>query len=104
MCVCVLACQNCLFPCNRVVYLSVVSCLILISKFKQLNLAEKTRSKFRTRPSGVRRGSVREGPMHRSRNIYHSVLIKISSCAFFLDSTGNVIGKGPSGPFPQCLL
>ena len=31
MCVCVLAGQNCLFPCNRVVYLSVVSCLILIS-------------------------------------------------------------------------
>ena len=66
------------------------------SKFKQLNLAEKACSKFRTRSSGVRRGSVREGPMHRSRNIFHSgnifhsVLIKISRCAFFLDSTGNV--------------
>ena len=59
-------------------------------KFKQLNLDEKARSKFRTRSSGVRRGSVREGPMHRSRNIFHSVLIKISRCAFFLDSTGNV--------------
>ena len=58
------------------------------SKFKQLNLAEKARSKFRTRPSGVRKGSIREGPMHR--NIFHSVLIKISRCAFFLDSTGNV--------------
>ena len=35
MCVCVLACQNCLFPCNRVVYLSIISCIIptlLISK------------------------------------------------------------------------
>ena len=60
------------------------------SKFKQLNLAEKARFKFRTRPSGVRRGSVREGPMHSSRNIFHSVLIKISRCVFFLDSTGNV--------------
>ena len=59
------------------------------SKFKQLNLAEKARSKFRTRPSGVRRGSVRDGPMHRPRNIFHSVLIKISRCALFLDSTGN---------------
>ena len=28
---CVYVCQNCLFPCNRVVYLSVVSCLILIA-------------------------------------------------------------------------
>ena len=55
------------------------------SKFKQLNLAEKARSKFRTRSSGVRRGSVREGPIHRSRNILYSVLIKISR-AFFLDS------------------
>ena len=60
------------------------------SKFKQLNLAEKARSKFRTRPSGVRKVSVREGPMHRSKNIFYSVLIKISRCAFFLDSTGNV--------------
>ena len=60
------------------------------SKFKQLNLAEKARSKFRTRPSGVRRVSVREGPMHRSRNIFHSVLIKILRCACFLNTTGNV--------------
>ena len=30
VCVRVLACQNCLFRCSRVVYLSVVSCLILI--------------------------------------------------------------------------
>ena len=82
---CVLSGQNCLFPCIRVVYLSVVS-----YKFKLLNLAEKARSKFRTRPSGVRRGSVSEGPMHRSRNIFHSVLIKISRCAFFLDSPVNV--------------
>ena len=29
------------------------------SKFKQLNLAEKARSKFLTRPSGVWKGSVR---------------------------------------------
>ena len=59
-------------------------------KFKRLNLAEKARSKFRTRSSGVKRGSVSEGPMHRSRNIFHSVLIKISRCTFFLDSTVNV--------------
>ena len=59
-------------------------------RFKQLNLAEKAHSNFRTRSSGVRRGSVHEGPMYRSRNIFHSVLIKISRCAFFLDSTGNV--------------
>ena len=59
-------------------------------KFKQLDLVEKARSKFRTRPSGVRRGSVIEGPMHRSRNIFHSVLIKISRCTFFLESTVNV--------------
>ena len=57
------------------------------SKFKRLNLVEKARSKFRTRPSGVRKESVREGPMHRSRNIFHSVLIKNY---FFLDTTGNV--------------
>ena len=31
VCVCVIAGQNCLFPCNRIVYLSVVSCLILIA-------------------------------------------------------------------------
>ena len=30
-CACLLAGQNCLFPCNTVVYLSVVSCLILIA-------------------------------------------------------------------------
>ena len=36
MCVCVLACQHCLFPCNGVVYLSVSN-----SEFKRLNLAEK---------------------------------------------------------------
>ena len=61
-------------------------------KFKRPDLVEKARSKFRTRPSGVRRGSVSEGPMHsdRSRNIFHSVLIKISRCAFFLESTVNV--------------
>ena len=34
-------------------------------KFKRLNIAEKARSKFRTRPSGVRRGSVSEGPFTR---------------------------------------
>ena len=63
-----------------VVYLSVVSCLILI-----VNLAEKgTCSKFRTRSSGARRGSVSKGPMHRFRNIFHSVFTKISRCAFFL--------------------
>ena len=31
VCVCVLAGQNCLLSCNRGVYLSVVSCLILIA-------------------------------------------------------------------------
>ena len=60
------------------------------SKFKQLNLIDKARSKFRTRPSGVRRGGVSEGPMHRSRNIFHSILIKILDAHFFLDSTVNV--------------
>ena len=56
------------------------------SKFKRLNLAEKgTCSKFRTRPSGARRGSVSKDPMHRFRNIFHSVFTKIQSlCAFFL--------------------
>ena len=82
---CVPAGQNCPFPRNRVVYLSVVSCLILIA----INLAKKARSKFRTRPFGVRRGSVSEGPMHRSRNIFHS-LMKIFRCLFFFDSTFNV--------------
>ena len=59
-------------------------------KFKRLNLAKKARSKFRNRPFGVRRGSVSEGPMHRSRNIFHSQLMKIFRCLFFLDSTVNV--------------
>ena len=55
-------------------------------KFKRLNLAKNARS----RPFGVRRGSVSEGPMHRSRNIFHSLLMKIFRCLFFLDSTVNV--------------
>ena len=51
------------------------------SKFKRLNLAEKgTCSEFRL---GCNE-SVREGPMHRFRNIFHSVHIKNSRYAFFL--------------------
>ena len=45
VCVCVcartLACQNCLFPCNRVVYLNCRFVFNSNSKFKRISLAEK---------------------------------------------------------------
>ena len=89
VCVCVCVCVCVYSLVKTVCFHTIGLCICFVfnsnSKFKRLNLAEKgTCSKFRTRPSGARRGSVSEGPMHRFRNIFHSVLIKIFRCAFFL--------------------
>ena len=90
-CVCVsvfsLVKTVCFHAIGLCIFNSVVTSFVFnsTSKFKRLNLAEKgTCSKFRTRPSGKKRGSVSEGPMHRFRNIFHSIFTKMSRCAFFL--------------------
>ena len=69
---------HCLFPCNRVVYLSVGSCL-----FKQLNLAEKALVlNFVPDPR------VRVEGVHRSRNIFSLGTHQNFSLRLCLDSTG----------------
>ena len=55
------------------------------SKFKQqLNLAEKARSKFRTRPSGVMNGSVREVPCTDPEIYFTRYSLKFLVAHFFL--------------------